>query len=223
MRRQECLDNETVADYLEGRLQGQTRDRIETHFSKCSQCLETLVVTHQVYRVGSNEYVKAVPPAVTQRPVSEIDRIETGGWLDLLMSRFKAWTLGWSRLLNRFSFPLTRALVSVRCNKIRPADDIIMCSKSFAGLDAEIELERLDSRQANVKVSVSGAMVENFQVRISLLRNEREIASYLVDRESVYFESIPFGRYTLAFTQNGTNIGQFDFNIRMADDGGRNV
>jgi hypothetical protein len=173
--------------------------------------------------MGSDDSIIAVPSAVTQGAVTRIGRIRTGGFLDSLVGCFRVWTLEWSRFLNRLNFPLTGGLVPVRGGKVRLADDIVMFSRSFAGLDTEIEIEKLDSRQANVKVSVCGAVLENSQVRISLVRSDREVASYLTGRESVFFEFIPFGRYTLAFTQHGANIGQFNFNILATDDGGPNA
>lgn len=219
MKPHKCIDSETLADYLEGRLQDQARDRVDLHLSECNRCLEDLLLTRRVFHQRSGECLQAVPPEVTNRPIVQLDQIQKGNWYDLMMGRFKVFSLKWSRLLHHIGFPLTDALAPVRGKRVNLSDDVVLLSHSFTGMDAEIEIEKIDSRSANLKVSISTAYVSNTPVRVSLLCNEREVASYLINPSGVYFESVPFGRYSLVYTRKGANVGQYDFTIKAPENG----
>ena len=117
-------------------------------------------------------------------------------------------------MLHRIGYPFHDALAPVRGDKFKVSDDLVLLAQSFSGLDTEIEIEKIDACQASVKVSVFGTDTDTMPVRVSLVENEREIASYLVGRQSAYFDAVPFGHYTLIYTRNGANLGKYDFAIK---------
>lgn len=210
----DCLANEIIADYLEGRLDARRRETVETHLSQCAACLDDVLTARRVFRRRSAECMRAVPPAVTQRAIDELQHYAEGSWWDSLMGRVKALSLQGTRWLHRIGYPFHDALAPVRGNTVKVSDGLVLLAQSFSGLDTEIEIEKLDARQASVKVSVFGTDTKDQPVRVSLVENEREIASYLVGRQAAFFDAVPFGHYTLIYTRNGANLGKYDFAIK---------
>ena len=215
----QCLNSEIIADYLEGRLGSQGRESVEVHLAQCRSCLEDVIVARQVFHQRSADCMKAVPPAVTQRAVAGLDGTNGGTLWDLLSARLKAFFLEGSRLLHGIGYPFPDALAPVRGSKVKVSDDLVLLAQSFAGLDTEIEIEKIDSCQANVKVTIFGTDAEPFPVRVSLVKNEREVASYLVGRQAAFFDALPFGHYALVYTRNGANLGKYDFTIKETGHG----
>jgi hypothetical protein len=216
----QCIDSETLADYLEGRLANQALEQVEFHLSECDRCLEDMLMARRALFERPADCMQAVPSAVTQRAVDLVVQTTKGSWWDALMGRWKAFSLEWTRMLHKIGFTPPGALAPVRGRKTQLSDDRVLLTQAFSALDAEIEIEKIDAAKANLNVSVSGPAADRAPVRITLVRKEREVASYLVDPGTASFESVPSGRYTLAFTQNGKNIGQYDFSILTDDDGG---
>ena len=219
MQDKRCLASETLADFMEGRLDGQAHSRAEYHLSTCNRCLEALLTTRKVYCQRSSGGWIAVPPEVTQRTLSMLDHLQDGGWWDLLMGRIKALSLEWSRMLHRMGYPMQGALTPVRGKRVTLSEDAVLLSHAFKGLAAEVEIDRIDSQLANIQVSISCSDEEIVPLRVSLVRSEREVASYLIGQSATLFESVPFGRYSLVYTHNGACIGEYDFTIKWADDG----
>ena len=219
----QCLNSETIADYLEGRLGPHDRESVEVHLAQCRSCLEDVLVARQVFRQRSADCMKAVPPAVTQRAIAGLDGTNSGTLWDALSARFKAIFLESSRLLHGIGYPFPDALAPVRGSKVKVSDDLVLLAQSFSGLDTEIEIEKTDSCQANVKVTIFGTDAGQLPVRVSLVKNEREVASYLVGRQAAFFDAVPFGQYALVYTRNGANLGKYDFTIKETGHGGTDV
>lgn len=214
-----CLKEEDIVDYLKGRLDRHERQRLESHLSNCDQCMDMVRAAGRIFKRGVAQYSQKPPPAVSRRAIGNIENLKDGNWWDRLMGRLKALSLAWTRMLKHFGLDAPINMASACGNKVKLADDLILLDKSFDNLDTEIEIEKIDQERANVQVSIFDARTDEPPVRVALVRNNREIASYLASKHAAFFESIPFGRYQLVFTRKGTPIGQCDFNIKAAGDG----
>lgn len=113
------------------------------------------------------------------------------------------------------------ALAPIRGNKTLVADDLVLLRKTFPDLETEISIEKVDRLLANVSVTIRKANPEKAPIRVSLMADDREVASYLVDKGEAHFESVTFGHYALAFTTNGTLIGRYLFQIKETGNGSR--
>ncbi len=221
--KQHCIKEERIVDYLKGRLSQHECQILESHLSNCNRCLEAVRTADLIFRQGSGYNAEQVPSAVMHQAIENIGQLKEGNWWDRLMGRLKALSLEWTRLLSRVGFDSPMALAPVRGNKVKIADDLIILDKSFANLDTEIEIEKINQEQANVQVSIFDACANEPPVRVTLVRNKREVASYLASKHAAFFESVPFGRYQLVFTRKGAPIGQYDFRIKETADGRREI
>ena len=177
---------------MEGRLETRDRESVEAHLSACRYCLDDVLTARKVFHQRSADCIKAVPPAVTQRAIAELGRTGAGTRWDALMGRLKALSLEGTRLLHRIGYPFPDALAPVRGNKVKVSDDLVLLRQSFAGLDTEIEIEKIESCRAHVKVSISETDVKALPIRVSLVKNDREIASYLVGPAGCFFRCRSF-------------------------------
>ena len=90
--------------------------------------------------------------------------------------------------------------------------------KSFADFDAEIEIEKTGPDRARIDVMLNEKTPAN-PIRITLLKNRREVSSYLAKGTNAVFEDMPFDHYLILFTRNGVKIGEYLFEIKESRNG----
>jgi hypothetical protein len=56
-------------------------------------------------------------------------------------------------------------------------------------------------------------------IRVTLLKNKREVSSYLTNGSNAVFEDMPFDHYLLLFTRNGAKVGEYLFEIKESRNG----
>jgi hypothetical protein len=216
-----CLSDEHMTDYLEGRLAPMQRRQVERHLSLCEDCLEYVHMTSQINKAFSISTAAIAPTELTRRVVGNLDRLDRGSLLDRLARRARALFLQWQRVFEQNGTLGFTNLAPIRGNKTLVADDLVLLRQTFPDLKTEISVEKIDRRLANVSVAILKANPEKTPIRVSLLSDDREVASYLMDADGASFESVAFGHYSLVFTHNGTSIGRYSFNIRGAGNGSR--
>ena len=214
-----CPTDEMLADYVEGRLSNEERSQMEEHLSVCKNCLEELVVANSLVRGGVPVHTDQAPAEVTNRAVHLVQRSNPAlfGSLSQRLGRFiEAFC---SKVSHYWGWKEWR-LEPIRGSKIRVAQDVIFLRKTFRDLEAEIEVEKTAENRASIHVRLlqhgSGKIT-----RVTLMKGEREVSSYLANGASVLFEDIPFGHYNLTFTVDSTVLGRYHFEVREAGHGRR--
>jgi hypothetical protein len=89
----------------------------------------------------------------------------------------------------------------------------------FRDIETEVEIEKTGKAKACIKVNLPEAIKSEKTLRITLKKNDREIASYLSDGNFILFENIPFGHYSIALIEDDVKIGEYFFEIRETDHG----
>lgn len=209
-----CLSDEYLIDFLEGRLTSNQRGQVEFHLSCCDQCLE---YTYTYKSIGSAVFTSnasIAPSALTKRVIKKISRLNKGNLLDRLAGRGKAIILQWKRRLEQHKRLGFASLAPIRGNKTQLADGLVLLQQTFSDIETEISVEKIDHHLANIIVSIGKANPEKVPVRVTLMSEGREVASYLIEKGDAQFESVEFGHYALLFTSNGTLIGRYYFQIK---------
>ena len=215
-----CVSDEHLTDYMEGRLSPHQRRQVESHLSLCDQCLEYAHVYRRIGSAFSINEAAIAPAALTNRVIGELDRLDDGNLLDKLAGHTRSLSLRWQGFLEQNGKMGFTTLAPIRGNKTLVADDLVLLQKTFSDLETEISVEKVDSQLANVSVAIRKANPEKTPVRVSLMADDREIASYLMDKEGdAHFESVSFGHYALVFTHNSTLIGHYSFQIKETGNG----
>jgi hypothetical protein len=213
-----CLKKEEIVDYLEDRLSDDDRTRAELHLSECDECLEELMVFNGIVSSGGLPDFDPVPEEVTQVALNSIKVAEDYPSSEKLSKIFKK-MLSKCRDLFADFFPWRHMhFVPIRGSKRVVSEDLVFIRKSFADFNAEIEIEKTGHNKARIDVMVN----EKTQVdsmRVTLLKNKREVSSYLTHGTNAVFEDMPFDHYQLLFTRNGVKIGEYLFEIKESRNG----
>ena len=209
-----CLSDEYLTDYLEGRLSPKQRRQVEFHLSLCDQCLEYLNICRRIGSAAFNIKTSIAPTALSKRVIAGISYLDKGSPLDRLAGRTRAIFLQWQRFLEQNGGLGFTPLAPIRGNKTQLADDLVLLQKTFSDLETEISIEKVDRQLANVTVTIQKANPDKSPVRVGLMAEDREVASYLMDKDAAQFESVKFGHYALVFTFNSTLIGRYFFQIK---------
>lgn len=64
-----CPDEERLADYMEGHLSPEDRDKVEAHLSDCDDCLEMLMLTKQLDPDKARFNLEPAPNRITRSAV----------------------------------------------------------------------------------------------------------------------------------------------------------
>ena len=151
--------------------------------------------------------------------IRELGLLDGGGLLDKLTGRFNTISLTWQRFLEHHGILGFAALGPIRGNRTMIAKDLIILNKTFSDFETEISITKIGHQLTNICVTVTQANHKKFPARVSLISDERELASYPMPTGDAHFESIPFGQYALKFINNGVLIGRYSFQIKETDNG----
>ena len=209
-----CLKDEEFIDYLEDRLPDRDRSRAEQHLSECDVCLEEVVAARGIVRGRDPAEFDPVPEEVTKRAIKAIQGLEGYSLLEKISGFPKEIFSKWFESFKGFFSWRSLRLAPVRSIKTVVSDDLILIKKSFPDLNAEIEIEKVEHDKARIWVKVPKEKEQKNPLRVSLLKNGRELSSYLVNDSGVFFEDLPFSHYVLLFTRNGLEVGEYSFEIK---------
>jgi hypothetical protein len=210
----DCVTEEVLADYLENRLNERKKVRIEGHLAGCETCLEALTIAGQMLRGSDLGDMDPVPEGVTARAVKAVKALQQNSRSGRIARYGNLLVSEWRRRRNAFWPGKFAGLAPVRGSKMVLSEDLILLKKSFSDLDVEIELEKKDPDKASITVRLVCDKAQDKPVRVTLLKNEREVSSYLLSEAAAVFEDISFGPYMLVFSRNGARVGEYPFEIR---------
>jgi hypothetical protein len=215
--RNRCPNEETLTDFLEGRLSGRQQTRIESHLAACDDCRELVGVYLQLIHPES-----AAEPVVAPDYLTDKAERLVAGQADAESSRplFQG-----ARRLAARGIALLEQLgpanglqpAPVRGAETTLSERRISRRKQFEDLTVTIEIERSDDDLALIRVLPAGKAADQ-PVRVALIQGDREIASMPLAADPLVFDDIAFGNYTLVFIRSGATVGEYRFEI-TADDG----
>ncbi|RJQ78984.1 MAG: hypothetical protein C4519_11595 [Desulfobacteraceae bacterium] len=201
-----CPDDEILMDYLEGRLSGRRRARVEGHLAGCSSCREQIrICAELIFGDGADEEI-AVPAAVTRRAIQAV----TGQSTRTRPADTRAFMARGMALIEKLTGGAALSPVPVRGPLSAESRHLIRRHKSFQDLEVIIEIEKRDVAEASIRV---GVVTGKLPLRISLVQGRREVASLVCGLTPVLFDEIPFGAYSLIFVHDGRVIGEYPFEI----------
>jgi len=216
----QCPDEEILAGYLIGRLDAVTREFFEHHLTECDRCLDEFAVTRGLVRSGGLAHLKPVPPEVTRKTA----RLVAGPPADLVLELTGKARRSLKHILSAATDLLAPGMFGGRLAPVRGErrtfPDHVQLHKTFKEFEAEIDIEKTGNGMVQIRVLIPGGKA-GAATRITLVRNEREVASFAVNGEPVLFEDIAYGGYVLNFSRQGETIGSYTFSIQETGNGGQ--
>lgn len=213
-----CLRKEEIVDYLEDRLTDDDRTKAELHLSGCDACLEELMVFNGIVRSVGFSGLDPVPEEVTQAAINSIKVAENYTYSEKFLKILKKTLSKCSDLFADFLPWGSMRLSPIRGSRRIISEELVLIRKSFADFDAEIEIEKTGHDRARIDVMVTEKSQAS-PIRVTLLKNKREVSSYLTNGSNAAFEDMPFDHYLLLFTRNGAKIGEYLFEIKESQNG----
>lgn len=211
-----------MADYLEGRLSEKEKEHLEEHLSRCELCLDELTVHRELMKQGDQPELVPVTERITEKAVALLTRSDPSH-ADALKTKLKRavnhFGAGLSEIFGPLSFSKW-AFAPIRGSKTVVSDDLIRLKKIFSEFETEIEIEKISENRAYIRIRISEGSPQTDNIRVTLKRGNREIASQLLtQKDYVLFEDIPFGQYSLNFHRDGTKLGNYPFLIKESRHG----
>ena len=201
-------------DFIEGRLSDRVHSQVEDHLSDCDRCLQQVIAVRDVSL--SPLAGNAVPQRVTHQTIQSVRRLDPGRRWDRAVGHFRAFMLRWSCLKKRRGFMhyIYMHPATVRGEPNTLSGNLFEVRKKFPDFEAEIEIEKTSHQTVSIQVNRAADSQSDQPVRVSLLQNQREVASFLLSDGPVRFEGLPFGPYTLEFKCNGAKQGEYLFVVK---------
>lgn len=211
------LTEETLIDFLEGRLTEEERRGVENHLAACDHCLAELVLIHEaVCDPVLSEYA-SVPPRLKQTVIDQFSPVNhrlRKSWKTAMVDWKKKFSLPAFRYLPRRHF----GLASLRGSHAVVDRDFFAIEKSYPDLRVKIEIDRTGANQADIRVKALANRSRAALLRVTLCRGPREVASFLFAHAPATFEDIPFGHYELSFFIDHNMAGRYSFEIKESRD-----
>src|SRR5262245_33919156 len=184
-----CPDEESLASYLSGILAEDAKEKIETHLTQCSYCLEETVAA---YKAGEDQGLERVPQRLLNKAMGLVKETET---LFDLVVRFVKDSV---ELVSSVGFTtLTPVPVAVRGRGTATAEKVLQMEKEVGQFRLGLELEQVETGACRIAARVTepnGKPADG--VRLSLITGGREQASFLTRGGQVAFDRVPRGDYS---------------------------
>lgn len=211
--RTQCPNEETLVDYLEGRLPGRQQSRVESHLAACFNCREQVGICLQLAYSDPDAPIAAAPKHLTDKAVGLVGGLTQNQFSRPLFQGVRCWAAKGVALLEKLAPSDGLQSIAVRGSGAVSSGRCISRKKKFKELTVTIEIERSSNDQALIRVVVAERPEPDHPVRVALFKGDREIASMILDDTSLVFDDISFGSYALVFNRSGVSIGEYRFEI----------
>lgn len=202
-----------LACLFEGLLPPDEAERIKEHMLSCEPCAEAFALSLSAEALESKEVPKELLASVrgilylkTQGPVPEIILRIKQNMLEII-------NVAGDILLGRELVPAS----VLRSRNIRDFKDELTIFKDFKDISVEIKIENKAGKyfDAMIKARQKQGPLSFKDLRITLIKDDLELESYLSYTGSVNFEHILFGKYRLEITSFGNKLASVVLDIRI--------
>lgn len=105
--------------------------------------------------------------------------------------------------------------VLIRSYRKMGAKDHIRITKVFKDLEFGIKIEKLMDKKVHIHVKKTNGKESDRSIRATLSKDENDLYSFLITgKDEIVFEFVPYGSYSIFFTENGSRIGNWPFVIK---------
>jgi len=209
-----CPEEEAMVDYVHGKLSQREKEKLERHLFSCESCLDQMMICNQfLEEEGQKE--ENVPASVLDRairlfPVKKKKSVIENG------KRFLVEILGKGKEVLDTLYPVSLLPVTVRGKRGGVSSHIISFDRRFEKVIVKVEIERMAKGFSQMKVRVADLKTSRplSRLRVTLQKEEEEVASYLTENGKVLFDRLPFGRYKIDIQDRSTVLAELSIKIR---------
>lgn len=206
-------DEETLACFIEGRLEREENEQMRAHLMSCNDCVEAFALS---IGIDAGE-IKETPPELLSRVKHLLASVDKPFILEIAL-RFKEMAL---ELLNTSGDVLVgQELVPapvLRSRLIKDFKDEVTILKDFKDLRVEVRIENKAGEAFNLMIRVKQKQTQNIikDLRVTLLKDAVELESYLTESGSVTFEHILLGSYIVQISAIDRKLASVLLDIKV--------
>jgi len=205
-------DEETFVCFLEGRLSEDEGARIKSHLISCDSCAESLLLQARLKVSEEQE----VPEQLLERAKNLVKPEDKSLILEIIL-KLKEEAL--EILSTTGDILVGQELVPapiLRSRKIKDFKDEVTILKDFQDIRVELKLENKGVEFFNVTVIVKEKETQKIikDLRVTLIKDDLELESYLNDTGSVIFEHVLLGKYTVEISTHENKLASILLDIK---------
>jgi len=205
-------DDEAWVCFLEGRLSKEENERIKTHLVSCDSCAEVFVTQ-----------VRLKPQPVKGLPEELLERVK-----NLVVSEDKLSVVEIVIMLKEKALEILSTTGDVlwgeefvpapvlRSRKIKEFKDEITILKDFKDIRVEIKIENKLGEAFDLIVFIKDKQTQHIikDLRVTLLKDDLELESYLSTSDKVIFEHMLVGKYIVEISNIENKIASILLDIK---------
>lgn len=212
-----CPGEENLACYLDNLLIDTEKENVEEHLTECDKCLQQVIFLHKLKNEVKEEGFIKTPQEVIKKAKDLVQESPFKEIVEVVLS-FAKDTINVLKDTGAMFTPLEMIPVEVRKGETDKEKDVVHLRKTFEEIKVEIIIERLNENTYEIEVLTSDSTTETplDDVRLNLIFNERELASYLTVNGSASFKSLHMGKYTFVIVRDKDVIGKIQLQLKTA-------
>lgn len=207
-----CPDEETLACFFEGRLLEEESQQLKNHLIGCSKCSELMMLVSQKAEELSvpEELIKRLKNVILQPPKAEFPLLE-------IILALKEKTIDLIKTSGDILFGQEFvALPVLRSRNIKDFGGEVIIVKDLEQIKTEIEIENKANYNAKITVKLidinTGKPKEG--LRLTLIRGEQELESYIAESGKAVFDNVLADKYSIEISSPELIIGKVLLEIK---------
>lgn len=216
-RGEDCLSDELFAAYLENLLNDNEKEKIELHLSQCKTCRQQSIVFNKVRSGIMEEALLKAPRVLTERAKQLVNQPQAKDWIEVVL-KFAKDSIMILKDTASVIKPLEVLPIAVRQGMTAEAKNAVFLSKIFNDVEVDIIIEHIDNESCEIEVRTIEASTGNplEDIRLNLICEGKELASYLTEKGRAYFKNLDFDIYTLIIIKGQVIIGEILLRLESA-------
>ena len=195
-----CPDDEAVAAFLENKLPEAQHAEVAGHVLACDKCRDAAAAAW-----GEVPKRLRVPMEVLRGAAGALPAKEKRWEIIVKFAADFVEVLKNTGARTQYFAPVLASARSGRAGK----SSLVACAENIGGIDAEIEIERVDAALGEVKVVLKeGGGISIPPLRVTLKSEDAELASYVAQEGTAVFERLPMGSYNILISRRGVPLGE---------------
>lgn len=212
-KEKEHPDEETLACFIEGRLTTEENDLIKEHLIICEPCALAVALN----LASPNIEAKDVPEELLKQLKNLLVFRQDPTLLEIIL-KLKEKTL---EMINAtgdvlVGMELVPAPV-LRARSIKDFKDEVTILKDFKDIRVEVKVENRGGRAFNLNILVKQKLSQKTikDLRVTLIKDDLELESYLTDSGSISFENVSLGEYSVEISTIDNKLASIILDIRV--------
>lgn len=202
-------DEETIVCFLENKLSAPESQGIKTHLISCDRCAEIVAVQLKMKTIETRE----IPEALLAAAKNLVPAEDKTSILEIYLKVKEKFL----ELLNTTGDVLDgQELVPARDRQPKDFKDEVTILKDFQNFRVEARIENKLGRAFSLTVVVKEKATQKIMkdLRVTLIRDDLELESYLAEAGKVTFEHVLLGRYTVEISTPENKIASILLEIK---------